>query len=189
MPQSKILIDTNSYIRLAQTIKPLLFQHFGDENYCLYVLEETHQELMAQRLERTFSWINEDEYFENRQNFPNIGRKHKADLKQNFDYMWEDAQEVFKGPSPTDVIYLATALALDIPVVTDDKKMISLGLDYEVKVMTTLELLKLMLDSKHIEMSTINSLVRYWIAFNDKPGNLFDDYKRLFDIDLIVDPI
>ena len=40
MPQSKVLVDSNSYFRLAKSIHPLLFQTFGDEEYCLYVLPE-----------------------------------------------------------------------------------------------------------------------------------------------------
>ena len=33
--QAKILLDSNSYFRLAREIHPLLFQEFGDKNYCL----------------------------------------------------------------------------------------------------------------------------------------------------------
>jgi hypothetical protein len=39
MPQSKFLIDSNVYFRLAQSIRQLL-KIFGDENYCLYVIKE-----------------------------------------------------------------------------------------------------------------------------------------------------
>jgi len=31
MAQSKILVDTNTYLRLAQTVKSLLFVPFGDK--------------------------------------------------------------------------------------------------------------------------------------------------------------
>ena len=43
VPQSKILIDTNAYFRLAQSIRPLLKVEFGDEEYCLYVIKELQQ--------------------------------------------------------------------------------------------------------------------------------------------------
>jgi len=45
MPQSKILIDTNTYIRLAQSIRPLLFMPFGESEYCLHILQELNDEL------------------------------------------------------------------------------------------------------------------------------------------------
>jgi predicted nucleic acid-binding protein len=181
MPQSKILVDTNTYIRLAQGINPLLSNQFGDEEYCLYILKEAHQELLVQRLAKTHHWINEVEFLENRQSFPQIGRKQKREITENFGYMWEDAQEEFIGPSKVDVIYLATGLALNIPVVTDDKAMRALGLEHEVDMMSTMELLKLMFECDYISMKTVDGLIHYWIAFNDRPGDLGEDYERLFD--------
>ena len=57
MPQSKILVDTNSYLRLAQTIRPLLFLPFGDGEYCLYILPELNVELSNRRLKSKFPWV------------------------------------------------------------------------------------------------------------------------------------
>lgn len=37
MPESRILLDTNAYFRLAQSIRPLLNVQFGEKNYNLYV--------------------------------------------------------------------------------------------------------------------------------------------------------
>ena len=62
MTQSKILIDTNAYLRLAKTIRPLLFNPFGDNGYCLYILPELNAELTNNRLVTKFYWIEEDEY-------------------------------------------------------------------------------------------------------------------------------
>src|SRR5690606_4044435 len=45
--QRKILVDTNSYLRLAQSIHPLLFSEFGPNACCLYVLKELDDELNA----------------------------------------------------------------------------------------------------------------------------------------------
>lgn len=50
MTQSKILVDTNAYLRLAKTIRPLLFNPFGDNGYCLYILPELNTELTNNRL-------------------------------------------------------------------------------------------------------------------------------------------
>ena len=69
MPQSKILIDTNTYIRLAQSIRPLLFMPFGESEYCLYILQELNDELSNRRLKSKFPWVDEGEYEENRNTF------------------------------------------------------------------------------------------------------------------------
>ena len=62
MPQSKILVDTNAYLRLARTVHPLLFTPFGDAEYCLYIIPELNRELCGHRLMSKFPWINEAEY-------------------------------------------------------------------------------------------------------------------------------
>lgn len=61
MPQTKILLDTNAYRRLAQTIQPLLFDPFGKKEYTLYVIKEFQTEFNRQkRLTRIFPWVNQD---------------------------------------------------------------------------------------------------------------------------------
>ena len=185
MPQKKILIDTNTYIRLSKDIHPLLGEVFGDQSYCLYILKEAYEELQNPRLETSFYWIEETEYVENRKKFPSISRVNKREIKDNFQYMWETAQEPeFIGPSETDIIYLATALALEIPVVTDDQAMVKLGLEYGIEVMSTVKLLKLMHDSNHITLEEVDRIVKYLNVY-DRPSNLHEDYKKYFDKTLV----
>ena len=58
MAQSKILLDTTTYLRLAQSIHPLLGQTFGEKNFTLYVHKEIEIELKRSgRLQSEFSWI------------------------------------------------------------------------------------------------------------------------------------
>ena len=67
MPQSKVLIDSNVYFRLAQSIHPLLQVEFGKEKYCLYTIEDFQKEYEKDvRLKNNFSWVNEPEYRSNR---------------------------------------------------------------------------------------------------------------------------
>ena len=51
MPQAKILVDTNAYLRLAKTIRPLLFVPFGVKEFCLYILPELNHELENRKLQ------------------------------------------------------------------------------------------------------------------------------------------
>lgn len=87
MPQSKILVDTNSYLRLAKTIRPLLFMPFGENEYCLYILPELNSELGTRKLQSKFPWVDEEEFAENRKHFPQVGKKQRQSIHQTFDYV------------------------------------------------------------------------------------------------------
>lgn len=89
MPQSKILVDTNTYLRLAKTIKPLLFMPFGVNEYCLYILPELNKELGNRTLQSKFPWVEEQEFSENRKHFPSISKKQKKAIQQTFEYLWD----------------------------------------------------------------------------------------------------
>lgn len=180
MPQSKILVDTNAYLRLAKTIRPLLFVPFGDDEYCLYVLPELNQELGNRTLQSKFPWIEDEEFAENRKHFPVISKKQKKSIEQTFEYLWDHVQSELPGPSRVDALYVAYALELGVPVVTDDQDMTELAHTFDAEVMPTLELLRIMLDCCHTDMNTINGLCDYWRYISDLPANFKADYRRLF---------
>ncbi|MCU7806071.1 MAG: DNA-binding protein [Candidatus Thiodiazotropha sp. (ex Lucinoma borealis)] len=180
MPQSKILVDTNTYLRLAKTICPLLFAPFGDDEYCLYILPELNEELKSRKLRSKFHWVDEDEFIENRRYFPSIGRKQKKSIQQTFEYIWDHVQTELPGPSRVDAKYIAYALELGLPVVTDDQDMTELAKTFDAQVMPSLELLKIMLDCDHTDMKVIDGLCNYWRYIADLPANFKFDYKRLF---------
>lgn len=180
MAQTKILIDTNTYLRLAKTIHPLLFTPFGREEYCLYILPELNQELTATKLQNKFHWIAEQAFVENRKYIPTISRSQKLAIQQTFEYLWNDVQTMRPGPSKVDTRYIAYALELSVPLVTDDQDMTALARDYEVNVMPTLDLLKLMLESNHIDVKLISGLFDYWKYLSDLPANFYVDCCRLF---------
>lgn len=180
MPQSKILVDTNAYLRLAKTIRPLLFMSFGEQDYCLYILPELNDELKNRRLQTKFAWIEESEYQENRRHTVTISKKQRRSIEQTFEYVWDHVQTELPGPSKVDALYIAYALELNIPVVTDDQDMTALAEVFEAKVMPTLALLRIMLDCDHTDMKTIRGMVEYWRYFNDRPANLEADFARLF---------
>ncbi|ABN63815.1 PIN domain-containing protein [Shewanella baltica] len=180
MPQSKILVDTNTYLRLAKTIKPLLFMPFGVNEYCLYILPELNKELGTRTLQSKFPWVEEQEFSENRKHFPSIGRKQKKSIEHAFEFIWEHVQTELPGPSKVDALYVAYALELGVPLITDDQDMAELAKVFDVQVMSTLELLKIMLDCGHTDMKTIDGLCDYWRYISDMPARFHFDYKRLF---------
>lgn len=181
MAQTKILLDSNSYFRLAKSIRPLLFQEFGENRFSLYVLEELEREYARNpRLQNQFAWVNDPEYRENRSKRLTLSRREKRDLPTVFAFLWHHVQTKLPGPSRADVTVLSHGYVLGIAVVTDDSDMITLAKGFGIKIMTTLELLKLMMDSGHIDMAMVRSIAAYWSFEDDRPKDYNKDYRRLF---------
>ncbi len=181
MSQSKILIDSNSYFRLAKSIHPLLNEVFGELEYCLYVLKELEKEYDRNpRLKTKFHWVNEDEYFQNRKKKVNISNKEKKEIERTIGFLEGYKNDNCLGTSPIDIKYLATAFILDIPVVTDDIDMLNLGKAFDIVTMTSMDLLKLMLESDHINIEKVRETVSYWKYIKDIPANYKKNYKKLF---------
>lgn len=68
MAGANILLDSNAYFRLARSIHPLLNQEFGNTTqYCLYVIADLEKEFgRSRRLRNKFSWVDDQEYRDNR---------------------------------------------------------------------------------------------------------------------------
>lgn len=93
MAQTKILLDSNSYFRLAKSIHPLLFQPFGETRNTLYVLPELEQEYAkAPRLRSKFPWVTDPEYQSNRSKPLSLSRQNKKDRETAYDIMWDYVQ-------------------------------------------------------------------------------------------------
>jgi hypothetical protein len=181
MSEGRILVDSNAYFRLAQSIHPLLNVEFGDRRYCLYCLKELQDEYnKSSRLINSFSWVNDAEYVKNRSHLLKITKEDKLEIRKAYEFILDYVRNMHPGVSKVDVICLAHAEQLCIPVVTDDEEMRIAAGAYDIKTFKTLELLKLMLDCKWIDIKKIREITAYWIYLNDKPKDFNIDYKRLF---------
>lgn len=181
MAQTKILLDTNSYLRLAQNLHPLLFQSFGDESFTLYSHKDLKDECMRQpRLANKFDWITLEKYEENRKRPLSMSKDQHAETDQNFDFMWGQVESDGLTPSKIDTRILATALTLGIRVVTDDQAMLELAKEYGVETWTTLELMKSMVDAGHITMAKIRQVVEQWVHDKDLPAKKLRQHYREF---------
>ncbi|WP_202969778.1 hypothetical protein [Endozoicomonas atrinae] len=162
-------------------------QTFGKDEYCLYVLPELDEEFgKSQRLQNNFSWAEEEEYRLNRQHFPVISKKQTKEVDTAFGYIWNHIISVEKGPSPVDARYLAYAYVLGITVVTDDIKMLAVAETFGIKTLKSLDLMKLMVECDHIDMSKVREIVSYWRYWGDMPAGVEDfkaHYLQLFDED------
>jgi len=179
--QSKILLDSNSYFRLAKSLHPLLFQEFGNEKYCLYVLKELQEEYDRQpRLQAKFPWVDDPEIHANRSKSITLSKKQKNQIPCVCDHIWDYVLTVLPGPSRVDVTILSHAYVLGIPVVTDDGDMRALADIFEIPTFKTLGLLKLMLEANHIGIEKVRQIAAFWSYEDDRPADYARDFKRLF---------
>jgi len=178
MKQSKILLDTCSYLRLAKNIYPLLKQIFGDNNFCLYITKEFQKEYeKSPRLQNRFEWVNTKEYVENRNKPINVSTKERKEIEKTFEFLLNEPSE---NISKTDLKCLSYAYVLKIPIVTDDGNMLKIAKELNIKTYKTLELLKLMLDNNHTSINNVRATVSYWVYINDLPKDFKKDYKKFF---------
>ena len=178
----RILLDSNSYFRLARSVRPLLNNEFGiSKRYCLYVIREMESEFRKNpRLQRKFHWVSDSEHVENRSRAIRIGKAEKRSLTQARDFIGNHARVEGLGVSRIDIAALATAYALGVQLVTDDKELLALAQDFNIATLTTLELLKFMLDEDAVDMSLVQSTVGYWQYDKDLPSDFRNEFLRLF---------
>jgi len=148
MSACNIILDSCSYFRLAQSIRPLLKNKFGKEKHCLGVIKELDEEYEKNpTLKHKFYWVSQKEYAGNRKKCfaPTIAQR--SEINHAFFFIREFARENQFGISKVDIIGLSYVYVLKIPIVTDDKDMLQVAKEFGISTYKTLELLKLMLDS------------------------------------------
>jgi len=181
MPQTKILLDTNTYLRLAQSIHPLLGNSFGKEKYTLYIHKEIDIELKrSSRLQTKFYWIEQEQYKNNRKKRLVISKQKQAIIDDTYEHIWQYQKDFGLNLSREDIYCIATALEETINLVTDDQDMIKTCQEFGVTVLSTLQLLRLMLDNKRIDSITTKQIVDYWKYEKDLPANFKKELKTLF---------
>ncbi|MES3036973.1 MAG: hypothetical protein V4736_03620, partial [Bdellovibrionota bacterium] len=181
----KILIDTNVYFRLAQSIHPLLRTSFGTPPHQLAITEDLEKEFKSNsRLHLKFGWFTQTEYVDNRRGVLTLSNKQKKQFKEDWDTINGIANQLgYVDLSKEDINGIVYALILNVRLVTDDLGMRDVALQLGVSVMSTLELLKLMVDHSHIELKTAKAIAGYWSAMADSPSDLKAQFKKIFGED------
>jgi len=110
-----------------------------------------------------------------------VSRKQSKNIEHTYQFILDFVRSAFPGVSRIDVRGLTYAKVLNIPIVTDDGDMLEVARVFSIRTLTTLELLKLMLDCKHIDISKVREIASYWEYLNDKPRLFAQQYKRLFN--------
>ena len=182
MSIKRILLDSNAYLRLANSFHPLLREPFGKERHALYLIPEFQKGFDKNpRLANKFGWVNQPEYIENRRHRIRVTRFQREQINLIYSYLWPHNISEGIGASRIDVQALAYGDALEIPVVTDDSQMRELGVTFGVEVLSLLDLLKIMYKAKRIEISDIKILLSYLRYIKDWPYLSFEkDAKKVF---------
>ena len=184
MPPCNIIVDSCSYFRLAQSIRPLLKTPFGRKKSCLGVIEELDKEYEKNpTLKNKFFWVSQQEYSDNRRDCFSPNPRQRSEINHAFFFIREFARDSQFSVSEVDIMGLAYAYVLEIPVVTDDSEMLEVAKEFKIKTYKTLQLMKLMVTSGVVKMKQIRAIVSYWVYQNDTPKSFRKDFKRIFSED------
>jgi len=182
MAKHRILLDSNVYLRVANSFHPLLGESFGKDDYTLYLIPEFKREFNKNpRLINKFGWVNQPEYKENRKRQLRILSEEKNNIEITYSYLWAQNTSEELGASRVDVKALAYGAVLGVPVITDDFDMTELGKAFGIEVWGLWDLLKVMYNSKRIDLKDINALIDYLDYVKDLPYPMFKkDVKKAF---------
>jgi len=190
VPPQVVLLDSNAYFRLAQSIHPLLGQPFGPlPPFSLFVLEVLDREFASsKRLQNKFEWVNQKEYRENRETskYEVKGRDWENKVEMAYSFFAGHVKINNLSASPEDIRALAIGKVKQFPVVSDDKDIRDLARVFQVTCWSTLELLRRMLTHSRIERETVIQIVEYWNEQRDLPigKDVFRiQYQLLFEED------
>lgn len=186
LQNKKILLDSNTYFRLADNLYPLLSNGFGtNPTYKLCILGGTLREYNYQaRLQSKFDWVDNEKHKEDRKkNKLRLSQEINTSINATKKFVLETSKNRELGCSLFDIECLVTALEINIPLVTDDEDLFILADEYDVVCMSTLELLKLMLDNNRVTLKEIQDTVYIWDYMKDIPRNFHADFLSLFGVE------
>lgn len=184
-----VLLDSNVYFRLAQSIRPLLEEVFGKTPpYSLFVLAELDDEYNKNlRLRSKFEWVAGTEYRQDRQ-----GKRYqlrgeaRAEALNAFSFLVEYADSKRLSVSRVDLKALVVGYVKGIPVVTDDGDMRTVAEAHSIECWSLLKLLKVMITAGRIDMEKVTEILELLDYENDLPmpkEKLRREFRDLFGED------
>lgn len=170
MAQTKIIIDTNAYLRLGKSISPLLGRPFGKEKFTLQGHDYLNKELERNdRFENKFPWINDEICVkEKKKIIPKSSEAYKS-ISETYDHIFEYEKAEKLSLSLEDKYCLGTALELELTCVTDEYAMRNVAKEFDINVLTTIGLIKLMVENNFLEICQAKDIINYLEYKNDLP--------------------
>ena len=162
-----VLLDTNTYLRLAKRVRPMLGRQFGDKQYVITILKDVEDEVRhSSALRFKFPWFDEPDLLAERLS---TQVRLSASEKQTV----TTAQSIIRGtvlsdvarycqdgspPSPVDCFVLAFGQIRPAIVVTDDIGMHLVAKDFDIPVWHGYELLAKMRTHKVVSNDTVRDI-------------------------------
>ncbi len=163
-----VLLDTNTYLRLAKRVRPAVGVQFGQKGYVLTILKAVEDEVhRSPRLKSKYPWFDNEEFANER--LSKQVRLSPDDKKsilamQSVLQAWvlEDAERYSSGgrspPGLTDCWLLAFGQTKPAIVVTDDLGMHELAGDFNIKIWHGYELLDKLRSAKVVDGQLIREI-------------------------------
>jgi hypothetical protein len=188
-PCQDVLLDSNAYFRLGNSIRPLLQQTFGTSpKYSLHVLAELDDEYATSvRLRHKFEWLGQAEYRNDRKaKRYELQGNDRTEANNAFSFLMAYADEQKINLSREDLKALAVGFVKGIPVVTDDCGMTQVAEANTIECWNTVKLLRLMVTADRIDMDRVAEILQYWDYEKDlpmPPSKLRQVFKEYFGED------
>jgi len=188
---TQVLLDTNTYLRLAKRIRPAVGREFGQVPYVLVILKAVEDEVhRSARLRSVYPWFDEPEFADERKaKQTRLSEVEKQEIKLVQDVLQGTVQlDIAKyttGRSPpgsTDCWLLAYGKVKGAIVATDDLGMHTLASDFGLKVWHGFELLAKLRTARVVD----NDLVREIYDALERNGDLtwrcakHEEFVRIF---------
>ncbi len=181
---TEVLLDTNTYLRLAKRIRPAVGRQFGQVPYVVVILKVVEEEVhRSPKLQFKNPWFDEPEFVQERMaKQTRLSAAEKQDMKL--------VQEVLLGtvqldidkytshgrspPGATDGWLLAYGQVKDAIVVTDDLGMHTLAAEAGLKVWHGFELLAKLKSAKVVD----NDLVREIFDALERNSDMTEAWRK-----------
>ena len=172
-----VLLDTNTYLRLAKRVQPLLGKKFGQKDYVLTILKDVEDEVLrSPRLKYIYPWFDTVNLADERlAHSPRLSVDEKAKLAAAASVLhglvqMDAARFMTKGRSPpsyVDCRVLAFGQIRPAIVVTDDLGMHELANMLDIEIWHGPELMKKMLSAKTVTSGLVREIYAALEANND----------------------
>lgn len=191
-----LLVDSNSYFRLARHVPSLL----GDyTDYQLRMLEGVDHEFRSRRLRTKFTWPYEPPHPEERQKWKlSVTPAQAKKVKVSAPIVKEFAEAALANKlpgrrklgndgaylpflSPVDLRLLCHAIECGCGVLTDERPLTVACKSHDVPAVSSLQMLRYLVGQKVVTMANVEAIVQYWQYDQDVPHREWArEYERRF---------
>jgi hypothetical protein len=132
-------------------------------------------------LRSKFDWVQDEPWLGDLKNGKvKLRQGQKDSIADTLEYLKDGATTLSLGCSEPDERCLATALELSIPLATDDTDLKTLAEAFDATVLSSLGVLKQLVDHSAIDIALVRKVVLQWQADDDFRPRFWKEYAELF---------